>query len=485
VIFATYLGARRATTQGLGIAVDGAGSAYLTGTTTSSAFPVTPNAYRTSGTTFVTKFAPAGNALAYSTFVTAAVASLVVDSGGNAFMTGTTGGLATTPGAYRTTAGFGAAPYVAKLNAGGTAMTYATYLAPGGSDTAHGIAIDGGGNAYVVGVARSAAFPAVNAFQGTLRGATDAFVAKVNPSGTALVYSTFLGGTRDERGWAIAADAAGSAYVTGWTNSTDFPRTVDAFQPAIGHSDPAITNAFVVKLAPSGSDLVHASYLGGKWCLTATIHSCFGYFTADEGIDVGTSIAVDAVGYAYLGGYVTSTGFPLVDSMQSVSAGGDAWHMPMVAKVSPAGDRLVYAAVLGAKVQGGGVHRIAIDGAGGMVAVGYNGSTPFPLTPGAVVGGSSSVLFKMGTGKYPTMVRATANPVARATTVTLTADVLTPAPGAVVTFRSGANTLGTAVASNGSASLVTTLTPGIHRITATSSADGLASPPHFQIVRGQ
>lgn len=485
VIYATYLGGRRAATSGLGIAVDGAGSAYVTGTTNSGTYPVTPNAYRSSGTTFITKLAPAGNALAWSTYVSAPVASLVVDDGGNVYMTGGATALETTPGVFRPAFSLGRSPYVAKLNPGGTAMVYATYLSGGGEDDGKGIAVDGAGNAYVVGVTRTTVFPTVNPFQTSLRGASDAFVTKLNPTGTALVYSTYLGGSGEERGFGIAVDTAGQAYVTGWTKSADFPRTSGVFQPAIGYVDPAVSNAFVTKLTASGSGLVYSSYLGGRWCLTATVHTCLSLFNPDEGIDAGTSIAVDASGYAYVGGYATSTEFPLVDSMQPVSVGGDGWHVPMVAKVAPAGDRLVYAAVLGTKVQGGTVGQIAIDGIGGAVLVGDNATAPFPLTAGAVLGTATGVVFKVSTGNYPTTVQAIANPVSRATPVTLTASALTPSPGAVVTFRTGPSTLGSAVVANGTASLSATLAPGVHRITATSNADGLVSPPHFQIVKGQ
>jgi len=485
VIYATYLGARRATTTGLAIAVDGAGSAYVTGTTSSTGFPLTPGAYRASGPAFVAKLSPTGNALAYSTYVTAPVASLVVDGAGSAFMTGAAETLETTPGAVQSTSAGSLSAYVAKLNAGGTAMSYATYLGGSADDEGHGIAVDNNGNAYLVGVTRSADFPTLNPVRSSLGGWTDAFVTKLNPTGTALVYSTYLGGSEDERGFGIAVDAAGQAHVTGWTKSTDFPRTTGVFQPVIGYPDPAISNAFVTKLDSAGSGLVYSSYLGGKWCLTATVRFCSSFFGPDEGIDVGTSIAVDAMGYAYVGGYATSTEFPLVDSMQKVTAMGEGWHVPLVAKVAPAGDRLVYAAVLGTKVQDGTVGQVAIDGAGGAVVVGETPDAPFPLTPGAVLGSGSGFVFKLTNGKYPTTVQASANPVGRGQAVTLNATVLTPTPGGVVTFSDGPSALGSAVALAGMASLSVTLAPGVHRITATNSADGLVSPPHFQIVRGQ
>jgi hypothetical protein len=318
-----------------------------------------------------------------------------------------------------------------------------------------------------------------------LSGAADAFVAKVNPTGTALVYSTYLGGSAEERGFGIAVDAAGQTHVTGWTKSTDFPRTSGVFQPAIGYADPAISNAFVAKLTSSGDGLVYASYLGGAWCLTATVRSCLGMFGPDDGIDAGTSIAVDAAGYAYVGGYATSTQFPLVDSLQPMGAGSDVMRMPLLAKVTPSGDRLVYATVLGTRVQDTTVNQVAIDGLGGAIAVGASALGPFPLTAGATGGSGGGVLFKLSHGKHPTTVRSSSGHVGRGQQVTLMADVLTPTPGGVVTFNDGASTLGSAAATGGVASLSVTLAPGVHRITATNSADGLVSPPHFQIVAGQ
>lgn len=485
VIYATYLGARRATTSGLGVAVDAAGSAYVTGTTDATAFPITPGAYRASGSTFVTKLAPAGNALVYSTFVTATVSAMVVDGAGSVYMTGTTGALETTPGAFQATSIGSVAAYAAKLNATGSAMAYATFIGGSADDAGKGIAVDANGSAYVVGFTRSANFPTANAVRATLSGASDAFVAKVNPTGTALEYSTYLGGSGDERGFAIAVDAAGQAYVTGWTKSTDFPRTSGVFQPSIGYPDPAISNAFVTKLNSAGTGLVYSSYLGGKWCFTSTVYACLAMFEPDEGIDVGTSIAVDASGHAYVGGYATSTEFPLVDSLQAMSADGDGWHIPLVAKVAPAGDRIVFATVLGAKVQGGTLRQLAIDGQGGAVVAAETPGALFPLTAGAVLGSGFGALFKVGVGKFPTLVQASANPAGPGQPIALRAAVQSATPGGTVTFRNGTDVLGTASPTQGTASLIVTLPPGVHRISAAYSADGLVSPPHFQLVRGQ
>jgi len=366
-IFTTYLGARRATSNGLGIAVDGAGSAYVTGTTTSNAFPITPGALQSTGGTFLTKLKPAGNALAYSTFVSSPVAAIAVDGSGSAYVTGTAATLTPTPGAFQSTKLAAASPYVAKVNATGTGLDYATYLGGSGTDEGKGIAVDGSGSAYVIGVARSTNFPTQNALRSTLAGVSDAFVAKLNPTGSALVYSTYLGGAQEERGFGIAVDGTGQAIAVGWTTSNDFP-TAGAFQSHIGYYDSvnhSITNVFVTKLNTAGNGLVYSSYLGGEWCFTATVHSCLSFFGPDEGIDVATSVAFDAAGYAYVGGYATSTEFPLVDSLENVDANaGDGWHVPLIVKIAPGGNRVVYASVLGARVQGGTVSQIVPDGMG-------------------------------------------------------------------------------------------------------------------------
>jgi hypothetical protein len=486
VIYATYLGARRVTTIGLGIAVDDAGSAYVTGTT-ARGYPITPGAYLSSGTTFVTKLNPAGNGLAYSTFVTSPVASLALDGAGNAYMTGTATALSTTPGAFQQTKTGVSAPYVAKLAASGTSVVYATYLGGNANDDGKRIAVDAAGNAYVVGVARSLDFPVQNALSSALAGASDAFVAKLNPAGSALVYSTYLGGSGNERGLGIAVDSGGRAYVTGWTNSTNFPVTPNAFQRTIGYPDPAVSNAFITKIDAAGDAIVYSSYLGGKWCLRPGVGQCFGIFDHDEGIDAGTAVAVDAAGYAHIGGYVTSTLFPLVDSIQSTvtPADADVWHVPLVAKVAPDGDRLVYATVLGVKGFDTTLGALALDGAGGVVAAGNAISVYFPLTPGAILGEGNGFLFKLTQGNVTTTVSSTVNPANVGQAVTLVATTLNPAPTATITFKAGETILGTAPVSGGRATLSMTLQPGVHRVTATHSADSLSSSPYFQLVRGQ
>src|SRR5438477_4149011 len=192
--------------------------------------------------------------------------SIAVDSLGSAYVTGTTSStnFPTTPGSFQTAFGGGSADiFVTKLNAIGSALVYSTYLGGSGSEGgAPGIAVDSLGNAYVTGGTASTNFPTTpGAFQTTLGGGTDAFVTKLNATGSALLYSTYLGGSGGEGGmFRIALDTVGNAYVVGHTSSTNFPTTPGAFQTALVGN----VSAYVTKLNATGSALLYSTYLGGS-----------------------------------------------------------------------------------------------------------------------------------------------------------------------------------------------------------------------------
>jgi len=191
----------------------------------------------------------------------------------------------TTSGAYQTVHGGLRDAFVAKLNPVGSALVYSTYFGGGASDEGRSITVNASGYAYVAGRTVSPDFPTTaDAFQRDFGGGLlyDAFVAQLDLAGSALIYSTYLGGSSAEGVDAIAIDANGNAYVTGQTFSTDFPTTADAFQPAYGGSG----DAFVTKLNASASALVYSSYLGGSQQ------------------DQGTGLAIDITGNAaYVTGY--------------------------------------------------------------------------------------------------------------------------------------------------------------------------------------
>src|SRR6266851_2193022 len=168
-------------------------------------------------------------------------------------------------------------------------LVYSTYLGGSSTDVGFGIAVDSSGNAYVTGYTQSSNFPTTaGALQTTFGGLADAFVSKLNSSGSALVYSTYLGGGSTDFGFGIAVDSSGGAYVTGYTQSSNFPATAGALQTTFGGG----ADAFVSKLNSGGSALVYSTYLGGS------------------SFDFGFGIAVDSSGNAYVTGYTCSSNFP-------------------------------------------------------------------------------------------------------------------------------------------------------------------------------
>ncbi len=335
--------------------------------------------------------------LIYSTFLGGSVRNsadaLAVDSAGNTYIAGTTNSLdfPTTPGALQPRKK--AAPYlgndsvfVAKLNATGTALIYATYLSGAGTDRGQALAIDSQGCAYVAGLANSQDFPVTpGAFQTVNPASTilvivgfsaTGFVAKLNPTGSALVYSTFLGGHSGDYTYdtvnGIALDGQGNAYLTGIANSPDFPTTPGAFQatsPATSADKRNPGSAFVTKLNASGTGLIYSTYLGG------TIGAS------------GNAIAVDSQGSAYVTGRTTSLDFPTSDTafqkknLVPPFNGGTAF----VTKVKPDGTGLVYSTFLGGEGKYGDVgNGIVVDSGGSAYVTGNTSSFNFPTTPGAL-----------------------------------------------------------------------------------------------------
>jgi Calx-beta domain/Beta-propeller repeat/Domain of unknown function (DUF4214) len=323
LVYSTYLGGT-IFDAAHALTIDSTGSAYITGRTTSSNFPVVnPIQAAYSGgpgaDAFVTKFNPAGSAIVYSTYLGGnagdsggftAGFSIAVDSAGNAYVTGQT--RATNfPIANAIQATFGGGfpdgdAFVSKLNATGTALVYSTYLGGSDNDIGFEIALDSVGSAHVTGVARSTNFPTANAFQSTLKGTSDAFVTKFNAAGTAFSYSTYLGGTADDSGNGIAVDSAGNAYVAGGTSSTDFP-LVNPIQGTMA----GVFDVFLTKFNVGGSALTYSTYFGGS------------------GGDTALAVAVDSANSMYMTGRTASTNFPTLNPVQSANAGGtqDAFVM--------------------------------------------------------------------------------------------------------------------------------------------------------------
>ncbi len=231
-------------------------------------------------------------------------------------------------------------------------LSYSTFLGGGGLDWARAVAADGAGNVYVAGFTDSSDFPVASPYQATRRGGVDAFVAKLNPAGTALVYCTYLGGSLDDRAFGVAVDSAGSAYVTGWTSSSNFPTTSGARQRAPGGG----RDAFVAKLNPAGSALEYSTYLGGS------------------GNDSANAIAVDGAGNAHVAGDTASTNFPVLNAWRSSAGGGqDAF----AARLNAAGSGLIWSTYLGGGATDSAA-ALALDAAGNVLVTGGTTSTDFP-----------------------------------------------------------------------------------------------------------
>ena len=377
--YSTYLGGS-GHEEGFGIAVDAGGNVYVTGITFSSDFPTTAGALDTafsgSSDAFVTKLNPTGSALVYSTYLGGSGSEegtgIVVDADGNAYVTGTTlsTNFPTTAGAFDTIFGGLTDVFVTKLNPTGSGLVYSTYLGGSRSDRGRGIALDAAGNTFITGDTSSTNFPTtVAAVDTTLGGISDAFVTKLDPIGSALLYSTYLGGSGFDEGKAIAVDVAGNTYVTGDTSSSDFPTTAGAFDMTFNGGS---ADAFVAKLNPTGSTpLIYSAYLGGS----------------DN--DRVFGIAVDASGHAYVTGGTFSTDFPTTTgAFQTTSNSLDVF----VAKVAPTGSALVYSTYLGGSSDDVGFG-IALDAlpSPNVYVTGRTQSTDFPTRAGAfdtTLGGS-------------------------------------------------------------------------------------------------
>jgi hypothetical protein len=367
--YSTFLGGGGAEV-GESIAVDSTGAAYFAGATTSPAsaafMPLGPistgGMLQGSSDAYVAKYTPSG-VLAYATYLGGSnddsASGIAVDAAGSAYIAGSTAS-PNLPVATNTFAGVTDA-FVTKLKPPGDAVAYTRYLGGSSEDAAlfpPAIAVDAAGSAYVTGTTRSIDFPLVGPIQGSNFGGQDLFIAKVNPTGMALVYSTYYGGTKDDQGNAIAIDAAGSAYVTGHTSSADFPHL-----PPIGPRE----DAFLVKLTPSGNFPLTSISIGGVL-----------------GSDTGWGIAVDASNNIYITGSTTSPDFipPLPPGVVPFQATLNGTTDAFIIKLSNSAP--LYATFLGgADNLGPGTGEgnnggIAVDKFGNMLVTGSTSSSNFP-----------------------------------------------------------------------------------------------------------
>ncbi len=457
LVFSTYLGGS-GDDLGSSIAVDSNNNIYIAGTTSSTNFPTHNAAYGATaglGDIFVTKLDPTGSNVLYSTYIGGSGQDrgdgIAIDSSGNAYVVGRVDSSSIN---FPSTAGSFAASYrggdfdgvVFKLNGQGNSLVYSGFLGGEENDSTEGVVVDASGNAYVTGGTKSTGFPTtVSAYQGTRAGDTDAYLTKINSAGSALLYSSYLGGSGTDRGSGIAIDGNGNAFISGFTSSSDFP-TETAFQNGFGGS----FDAFVARFdtATSGlSSLLFCSYLGGTGDDKAyglaidsganniyvsgqtssnnfpvlnpaqpAIGGSFDAFVAKistagtkvyatylggSGDDRASGIAVNSSGAAYVTGFTSSTNFPTVTPLQLSNAGGfDAF----VTKLNGAGNTLLYSTYLGGSANesntatGTSTNPIALDSSSNAYITGFTSSTNFPIaTPSqpANAGGQDAFVVKV------------------------------------------------------------------------------------------
>ena len=484
LVYSTYLGGGGGDSA-TSIAVDSTGSAYIAGNA-GPGFPTTPVAFQTSFAggicdAFVTKLNPTGSGIVYSTYIgaggceTAIVGPPNPDGSMYVVLGTSSSGLPTTPGAFQPAYAGGITDlYVAKLDSTGSTLLHATYLGASGNseETPFAIVVDSAGYVYVVGNTGSN-FPVTpGAFQTVFLGDSccgnnDPIVAKLNPSLTALVYSTYLATTGLDQIFAIAVDSSGSAYVSGHTRSASFPTTPGAFQTAYGGGS---HDAFVTKLNPTGTGLVYSTFLGGNSSETAT----YGIF-------------VDAAGSAFVAGGTASTNFPTVNPIQSALAGcSDAF----VAQLNSTGSALLFSTYFGGT--GGceeGAQDMAVDSAGSVYIM---GPTPgaFPTTPGAFQsiygGGATDIFVAKLVINQPPVADAGADQTVECnshtgTSVTLDGSASSdPDAGDTLSYKwrdADNNVIGTSAAENVS------LPPGTHTFTLTvSDGNGGSASDSVQVI---
>jgi len=361
LVYSTYLGGS-SDDAGAGIDVDTSGNIYIIGITLSDDFPTAnpfQGTYAGNQDAFVAKISQSGDILIYCTFIGGSGedigSGIDIDGSGNVYITGKT--VSTDfplqnpyQGSY---GGSNYDAFVTKISSSGSTLMYSTYLGGNSLDSGCGIAVDSSGNAYVSGVTGSGNFHIQNPFQATCAGAQDVFITKISPSGNALVYSSYLGGSSGDFGSGTTVDTSGNAYVTGETFSTDFPMQ-NPFQGTFGGGT---ADAFITKISSSGS-LIYSTYLGGS------------------NIDAGTAVAVDGSGNAYVTGITWSSDFPLQNPCQGTFGGGitDAF----ITKVFLSGNAILYSTFLGGN-DNDSANGIAVDSLGDVYITGYTSSSDFPV----------------------------------------------------------------------------------------------------------
>ena len=504
-VYSTFLGGS-GTDSGNAIAVDAGGDAYVTGSTTSTNFPATTGVFQTApgggSDAFVTELNSTGAGLVYSSYLGGsgddAGQGIAVDSSNNAYVTGSTQSanfptVTPLPG-LNVNAGSSDA-FVAKVNFTGTTLLYSTYLGGAKADVGQSIKVDGSGNAYIAGYTFSSDFPLANPVQGTNAGTVNAFVTELKPDGSPPLFSTYFGGSGDDRAFGLALDSSGNIYIAGGAQSTDFPTTVGVIQAA----PPRQADAFVAKLNPASPTPIYSTLLGGS------------------GVDQANGIAVDSSGDAFVTGFTNSSDFKTFNPIQSVlgitgggSCGATACSDAFVSELNPAATALIESTYLGGSGADFG-QAIAVGPSGIPYITGTTASTNFPASAGAfqasltgVAGNAFVAQIKpdnaAGISIVPQLVdfgNQTLNVRSAIKTVAVTNEGTAPLSitqitftetdtGGTTDFAETDNCVGTVAASGGTCNISITFTPGsaAAKTGTFSITDSAAGSPHTISVKG-
>jgi hypothetical protein len=361
--YSTYLGGTGSDFSNA-IAVDTAGNAYIVGYTESPNFPTSnPQQKTISGKNdlFISKLNPSGNSLAFSTYIGGNDEdfgnAIAIDSKGNVYVTGYTFSTnfpivnALQSKNGNITPNTGGDSFVVKLNAQGNALMYSTYLGGMSDDLATSIAVDTQDNAYITGFTNSANFPVANAVQSRSNGGFDAFLTKLNSSGNSLAFSTYFGGSDNDFGNALTIDKNNNIYIVGQTDSRNLPIVNPQQSLIAGDSD-----GFIVKFASTGNTVNFATYFGGS------------------DFDVITSVAVDSISNVYVTGVTGSKDFSVMNPLQANKADNlDVF----VSKLNAAGNSLVFSTYLGGS-EDEQANSIALDDKNNVYIMGVTTSINFP-----------------------------------------------------------------------------------------------------------
>ncbi|MGO9267451.1 MAG: SBBP repeat-containing protein [Candidatus Binataceae bacterium] len=390
--YSTYINNTAVDETSAGIAVDSSGNAYVASETDTTDFPTTLGAYQANHASgddsdaTVFKLNPSGTALVYATYLGGtgedSGEAITVDAAGEAIVVGYTCSLdfPVTAGAFQTTPNANLAEcngenmFLTKFSASGSSLIGSTYLGGSVSDIAYAAALDPSGNVYVTGFSCSPDFPVTPGvieptFGGSVSdGTCDGVVAKLNPTLTALTYSTYLGGASDGSLSGIAVDAAGDAYVAGYTLASGFPVTPGAFQTTfVGNGANQAYDTIVAKLNPTATALLYGTYISA-------------------GDDAAYAVAIDKAGDAYITGDAAESNFPVTPGAYQTVYGGAGVNGVgdvFVSKLNPSGSALIYSTYIGGAEDDSG-YGITVDRFGGAWVVGATDSSNFPVTRNAI-----------------------------------------------------------------------------------------------------